>query len=557
MLMSGIRILWLTAAVLALGAAVARADAGPALTVNAGAGRHPISPNIYGINNADPALAAQIALPVDRWGGENLEAYNWKIGAINTGRDYFFENIPDCNSPAYSYCAHGRVFLYRHRVASDRRLGAATLLGLPMMGYVAKDGHLHPPFNCAFERSAYPRQQRYDPFSKNCGNGISAKTKRRLPATTPPSTFGKRIGPGFDAAWVRDLEHRYGDAAHGGVRFYELGNEPFLWDSIHRPLHPKPTTYDELWTKSRGYGAAVKAADPSAQILGFSEFAFDGYFCSAADNIASGGCTPHSPDRRRHGGQPLVEWLLSNFRADERRTGRRILDYIDVHYYAARDPSPAAHSPEITRSLWDPTYDDPSYISRDLHERVDVIPRMHDWVARDYPGTKISLSEYDLSHAPDDRTNGVIEADVLGIFAREQLDLATMYYNKPGNHPVGSPAASSAIADAFCLYRNYDGNHSGFGETYVSSASADQSKLSVYGARRASDGALTVAVVNKTDAPLTSVLHLANFSAAPTAHLWESDGAGIHPLPNEPVAAPGVAHTYPAKSMTMVVLAPA
>jgi hypothetical protein len=42
--------------------------AGPALQINAAAGRHPISPYIYGINFAEEALAVELRLSVRRWG---------------------------------------------------------------------------------------------------------------------------------------------------------------------------------------------------------------------------------------------------------------------------------------------------------------------------------------------------------------------------------------------------------------------------------------------------------------------------------------------------------
>ena len=38
----------------------AAALAGPALPVDASAARHPISPNIYGLNRADPAVATEM-----------------------------------------------------------------------------------------------------------------------------------------------------------------------------------------------------------------------------------------------------------------------------------------------------------------------------------------------------------------------------------------------------------------------------------------------------------------------------------------------------------------
>ena len=51
----------------------------------------PISPGIYGMNGADPALRAELRLPIDRWGGNDKERYNWRIATKNTGKDWFSE----------------------------------------------------------------------------------------------------------------------------------------------------------------------------------------------------------------------------------------------------------------------------------------------------------------------------------------------------------------------------------------------------------------------------------------------------------------------------------
>ncbi len=54
-------------------------------------------------------------------------------------------------------------------------------------------------------------------------------------------------------------------------------------------------------------------------------------------------------------------------------------------------------------------------------------------------------------------TNALIQADALGIFAREGLDLATRWALS-NDGPL--------VDDAFLLYRNYDGNHSTAGLAY-------------------------------------------------------------------------------------------
>ena len=47
---------------------------------------------------------------------------------------------------------------------------------------------------------------------------------------------------------------------------------------------------------------------------------------------------PGGPDAQAHGGLPIVEWLLRRFRDESQSKGKRLLDYIDVHYYNQANP---------------------------------------------------------------------------------------------------------------------------------------------------------------------------------------------------------------------------
>src|SRR3712207_3963331 len=123
---------------------------------------------------------------------------------------------------------------------------------------------------------------------------------------------------------------------------------------------------------------------------------------------------------------------------------------------------------------------------------------MRAWVNTHYPGTKTAITEYNWGAL--DHINGALtQADILGIFGREGLDLATLW---------APPSAGQPGAYAFRMYRNYDGAGGRFGETAVRATSADQEKLSVYAAERVADGALTVMVVNKSGTELSSTVNL-------------------------------------------------
>jgi len=227
-------------------------------------------------------------------------------------------------------------------------------------------------------------------------------------------------------------------------------------------------------------------------------------------------------------------------RSYQQATGKRLLDYFDLHYYRQ-----GGTTTDVTRSLWDPSYTDPSWIN----SKIDLIPMMKRWVASDYPGTKLSLSEYNLSIPSSEPgsavTNALIQADTLGIFAREGLDLATRW-DLGDDGPL--------IADAFRMYRNYDDKHSKFGDVWVRSTSANQGKLAIYGARRSSDGAYTLLVINKTAGTLNSTLSLAGISPSGKAGVWRWSGGAIDHLADRPAPPGGFSASYPGRSLTLYVI---
>ena len=72
------------------------------------------------------------------------------------------------------------------------------------------------------------------------------------------------------------------------------------------------------------------------------------------------------------------------------------------------------------------------------------------------------------------------------------------------------PESNQPGAFAFRIYRNYDGQGRGFGDTSVQATSADANKLSIFAASRSTDGALTAVVINKSSGAITGSLTVAN-----------------------------------------------
>ena len=517
--------------------------AGPALHVDASAVQRPISPYIYGMNYAEEALAAELQLPVHRWGGNGTTRYNWQLDVASHTSDWYFENIPKPNDNAAALPVGSAADKFIQR---DRSTNTATIMTMPMIGWTPKSR----AYACGFSVTKYGPQQSTDPWQPDCGNGI--RPDGSFVTGNDPTDTSVAIDPSFVQAWMTHLIGQFGTAANGGVKFYNLDNEPMLWNSTHRDVHPDPVSYDEIRDRTYAYAAAIKATDPTAKTLGPVLWGWTAYFFSALDAAGPGAWWLNPQDRLAHGNQPFIEWYLQEMKRYETTHGVRILDYLDLHYYPRATGvalAPAGGSANqikrlrTTRSLWDPTYVDESWIE----EPVRLLPRMRAWVDTYYPGTKLAITEYNwgaLNHI-----NGALtQADVLGIFGREGLDLATLW---------DPPTSSDPGAYAFRIYRNYDGNRSTFGDQSLMASSVDQEKLSIYAAQRSSDGALTIIVINKSNGALNSTLTINDFLSQGSAQVYRYSSANLNrivPLDDLPVSHGTLNVNFPKASITLLVL---
>lgn len=524
------------------GTAPPAAQAGPALSVNAAAGRHAVSPYIYGMSFADEDLAAELKLPLRRWGGNSTTRYNWLKDTSSRASDWFFENIPYTNDP--SPLPNGSET--DRFVEQDRRTRTKTLLTVPLIGWTPKSRQI----TCGYSVSKYGAQQEVDPWRPDCGNGVL--TGGTLITTNDPLDTSTAITPSFVQQWMSHLIQRYGTSTEGGVRIYNLDNEPMLWNSTHRDVHPLPTSYDEMKERTYAYAAAIKDMDPKALTAGPAVWGWTAYFWSALDWASGDDWWNHPQDRLAHGNVPFIEWYLQQMRDYENKNDRRILDYMDVHFYPqgngvfsnnAGDSATQALRLRSTRALWDRSYTDESWIATPVY----LIPRMREWVVANYPGTRTCIGEYSwggLCHM-----NGALaQADILGIFGQENLGMAALW---------GPPTADQPGAFAFRMYLNYDGKGGKFGNTSVSATSKGRSSLSIYAALRSTDGSLTLMILNKTKRPLTSPVNLSGFAPSGPARVYQysmDDLTRIVRKPDLTVSSTGFRTTFAPSSMTLVVV---
>ncbi len=517
-------------------------NAAVTVTVDAAANRHPISPLIYGVAFANTSNdLADLNAPLHRSGGNAETRYNWLINAHNRGGDWYFESIAD-SSTAIPGGADDDF------VAKSKNGGAQPMLTIPMIGWMPRLGANRGNL-ASYSIAKYGPQTGNDSqYMPDAGNGIASPSGIAI-TNNDPNDANFPTNSTFQRGWVQHLINTWGPSTNGGVRYYFMDNEHSIWFSTHQDVHPVGPTMQEIRDKILDYASMVKSNDPNALVLGPEEWGWSGYFYSGYDQQNSG-----QHDRAANGGWDYLPWLLNQIHQHDTNSGQRLLDYFTVHCYpqGGEGGNDITVSTQLlrnqsTRQLWDTNYVDQSWIGQQPANNIlMLIPRMKNWVATNYPGTKIGITEYNWGAEP--YMNGATaQADILGIFGREGLDLATRWT---------TPANTSPTYRAMKLYRNYDGTKSTFGDTSVVTTAPNPDNLSAFAAIRAKDNALTIMVVNKVLTGLTPfVLNITNFAGSGTAQVWQlASTNNITRLPDVPFTRGAISNTLPAQSITLLVL---
>ncbi|MFY9805588.1 MAG: glycoside hydrolase family 44 protein [Candidatus Acidiferrales bacterium] len=504
------------------------AQATPTLTVDAAGNPHPINPDIYGIANygLDAGFAKEIQVPNIRWGGDGTTRYNWEVDSSNAGFDWYFMGGNGEATPVPS--ASADLMINTYKTASN----AHTLLTIPIIPYVNKSA----AWNCSFPVSVYGAQQSTNPYvhpnGDNCGNSIASDGTQLLDTDIYANHIDNSAA--LQQGWVQHLIATFGTAANGGVPYYQLDNEPGGWSNTHRDVEPTQPNYNTIISLGQQYAAMIKQTDPSAKVFGPVDFTLGGWIGTPAqqNNLYAG------------------QYYLQQMAAYDAANHQRILDYFDEHYYGGGTTD--ALELADTRSLWDPTYNSGTWVEQYYFDGpMMLLPRFENWIQTYYPGTKLAISEYSFEMGTNPLVDALTEADVLGIYGWQGLDFANLWT---------VPKPTDPVAYSFRLYRNYDGAGGQFGDTSVNATSTNQGQLSVYGALRSSDGALTVVAINKTTSAIQSSLTLANFNSTGTAAVYTYSNANLTQIvAGTPVGVTSgaVSYNFPAYSATVFVFTPA
>jgi len=484
-----------------------------AVTIQPDLDRRLIDPRIYGVNFGSYAEGVP-PYPLRRWGGNSTSRYNWQAGVSSRGSDWFYFNIVGDHPNPDQLPDGNEVDVFVEETWAD---GGEPLITVPLIGWTPSPERVKkwsfsidkygpqtltectyfdpPPFWCEPDAG----NGECDPVENTTGYCVGSQIvdNEPLDASVP-------ITSEFVTDWVAHLQGRYGTASEGGMKLYALDNEPMLWDSTHRDVHPEPLTYDGLWAATLDIAQAIKAQEPDAVVFGPVVWGWCAYFSSAADAAYPNGSCIDGPDRTAHDGTPVIEWYLEQICEVESQTGVRPVDILDVHFYpqggvsglggAGEDAQTAARRLRSLKELYDPDYVSESWIA----QPVKLIPRMREWIDDACPGVGLAVTEY--RWGSDDGPSGALaQAEVLAIFGREGVDVATRWV---------SPDSGTRTEDAFRLFLDYDGALSRVVGDSVRAVSADVDVLGAY-AVRTPDDELLVLLFNKDVLPRLAEVEIA------------------------------------------------
>jgi mannan endo-1,4-beta-mannosidase len=431
-------------------------DAGPT---------RPISPFIYGSNELGrmdggvPSVDFDrpVRTPFRRLGGNLMTTYNWTNNAQNAGKDWHQANVfamadmLDLSPEQRAEPAAVIAAMHRNSLA----LGAQSLVTLQLAGYVAADADGEVP------EAEHAPSKRFVPLKWQSDAAADApidKSHADIPQL------------------VRRLVATFGNArSPTGIRAYALDNEPGLWSETHPRIVTEKPTIKSLIERSLLAAKAIKAIDPHALVFGPASW--------GATEFQNFQNAPDWPAYQHYGS--FLAAYLDAFSKESAKSGIRLLDVLDVHWYPFSPLGDLLHSDNpahaevllnAPRSLTEPGFREDSWVSQALpvsntaELALPILPSLHRLIDKWYPGTELAVTEFNYGGTGELFT-GLAVADALGRLGTAKVNYANHWGPLRG-----------MVGNAYKLYRNYDGKGGAFPAQGIEILPTAPHDLSVYGA---------------------------------------------------------------------------
>lgn len=501
------------------------------------AGTRPISPYIYGINGPTAGEVPYASVTLNRLGGNRWTAYNWQNNYSNAGSDYLYEN------DNYLSGSTAPLAAITPTIDTDRANHLATLITVPMLGFVAADGSGPVPVTNPIAAS------RFKPVVFAKGSTFTA-----TPSSANASVYDDEM------VWALD-QHYAGQGIFSSTPsvapvFIELDNEPDLWSATHQEIETSteisPSAY---FAKTLGLSSALKKQFPEATIMGPANYGYAGFYSW------QGGWSGASAS----GYNWFLDGYLSAVDAAANAAGITLVDAYSLHWYSEATDSSGTRVTNLSgsslsadsvqaivqspRSLWDSSYVENSWITKDMGiGAITLIPRVLDKIAHAgagnaYAVSKMAITEY-FNGGNNHIAGTLAQADNLGIFGAQGLYAATLW-------PIGS---APYLLGAFASFRNFDGAGHSFGDTSVAASSSNVAEVAAYVSKDSTrPGRVVMVLINRSASAQTIAVNGQPLSG--TAHVFRTTASSASAQGT--VIAPVAAGTLAVSASTLTISLPA
>ncbi len=442
------------------------------IAVDANAGRKPISPWIYGQNNADIFVPNEKSVSVEKCqflkdagvrmfrlnGGNNLTKYNWRRK---------LSSHPDWYNNVYA-----SDWDYNVKSFLENTTNTQIFMGFQLLGWAASNSD-HNFNDWAYNQSAWW-----------CGAGQNLAGG----GEPDPSCSGKekKGDPNlYLMNWPADsttaiLDHWFGTGGLGfdknRLLYWNMDNEPECWVATHDDITPADISGEDYIQRYFKVAKLARQRFPGIKLMGPVPCNEWFWYCWNS-KLLSDGTNSYT----------WLEYFIKRIGEEQKATGIRLLDVIDLHFYPSRDN--ADLSMQLHRIWFDTTW-----VYRDAGGTRYLYPNQVDNIKKEYiwercrrwcdqylgpdHGVTFSCSEYGQVY-DDPNVRAVSYASQLGTFANEGVEVFTPWDWMSGQWEV------------LHLFSRYAG------ATRVQSTSDLDTLVSAYSSLSAKEDTLTIIFVNR------------------------------------------------------------
>jgi hypothetical protein len=149
---------------------------------------------------------------------------------------------------------------------------------------------------------------------------------------------------------------------------------------------------------------------------------------------------------------------------------------------------------------------------------IALLPWLREQLGGDGTAPALAFSEW--NYGGGDHVSGALAtADVLGVFGRERVGLATLWL-------LRSPAQERFLLAGLRVFTNYDGAGARFGGTSVAAATSDVARVTAYASDDDFGGRQVIVLINKDPGPVTVGLTVAAPRTLDRLDRWDLTAAG-------------------------------